>query len=1432
MANIKDKKKILFAGIILIISLGLSSITKADSNKPNVKMKDGKIIFRITTKAASNNIRYRTIGFTISTSEQLKQVTEKGLKGPDAPPTPNSSLLLLDSEKEDIERTTEKVTTEFSISEKRVKAALKDIIDLDKLSEDTYIYLNAIFEVYQVINGKEVKLKTGITTWKDIVSVQPWANPSVFKNYFNIPVKFDAGLQPNNLYYEAEGKIEKKFTLESLEIGKNLYWKNEVNPTAVINGITYTLEGFYAKSKLTKKEIERKMVGNKITAKDIINSSVKVLYGGMDIYMIYKPSTVEIRIDAKDIDTGNDIKTGLYSGVKKPGDKINEAIDTIINLDSITYSKTRDFYFSYEKSDGSRSTYKDKTQKDEDPIKFQVPLDVKTPSRINVKVYYKKAMAGTIPITVKAISADTGAELKTLITETATAGANYNYTVSETITSGGKTYDFTGEWKWQYKKNSLSAPTVTSSGKGIDISFKLPSAEEISGGITVNVYYSIEDTATDEIDLRVVMVTKRGAFIEEISKEKVTPGQAINKSVKSVRVVDSITYQYQDKWDYTYKSSSHDITKIGSGTTAAFKIPTDTKLGTVITLKLYYDASQSVQVPEAAAPIVLSLDSPSPYGVIDGDRYGSSYFISKQGIPTTESQHVYVKTKDYLLGYKLLNKTGKISFIVPVTMTYTLKYYTATPEEFGGPQEVIDTVTDTQYITVERAYSYWEIASLEYYIPSFANIYNYSLPNGKVNLKANEKFLNVPSLITRHSSKRDDHVILPRQAIEGIHLTFDTAITSSSGERPIIEFIDLTPYALEMTDELLVKNDYLMFDGSVVLSDEISKKSTPNPNPSNMVHSTNLTHDKVLFTEGQVIDALKNNGVYPSYGNIIYSKHPMSINSLSSDKSFNISINDVTIHTPVICEPIINSDNDKWVQLINPTEEAFHIVLDPDTNLNDFTVKISNSLHHSNRLGYYLRDFSKSYIDPDKVSYIAKKKGIIRNEMLLPFDVYIDTYNDKDPKNDDLIKAGTWIILGEDTQAFYVPMWVNEGVYTAQFRTIAVNGQDKLNNTENIRNTGINNYVATSSKTFQISGRMYGFTIYDISDEGRWKDVFRIKDTTMLKYFEGAVDGTKRNNYHNDYAYYYTVGSKNQYGHESGRYNKYTLPLINGSHPKYNNLGVLKTGYAFRFMLDTTGEMYGSGCTIRIIPTFYYVDKDGKNRQKVDLYYNEEIDGKQELLVKVGKGIDLVNLKFGTTGNPHSKIPSAEIKHTAKVINTTYAKIANQYSPMYSYGDIRITSSFRTFIGVNYASHITGLPSYKKIKELTKESELSLSKYMQRWYGTYKLPTTTYVVPAGYDVYGHLSKYGIDYNEDFWLKDGYIIVNFNIITIDKNGKMHLSYSNGSNYKNRGHCSMWITEGPIIQKKDNKGCIFNFKAGDILLYHANKKYSHDYIGIIY
>ena len=121
---------------------------------------------------------------------------------------------------------------------------------------------------------------------------------------------------------------------------------------------------------------------------------------------------------------------------------------------------------------------------------------------------------------------------------------------------------------------------------------------------------------------------------------------------------------------------------------------------------------------------------------------------------------------------------------------------------------------------------------------------------------------------------------------------------------------------------------------------------------------------------------------------------------------------------------------------------------------------------------------------------------------------------------------------------------------------------------------------------------------------------------------------------------------------------------------------------------------------------------------------------------------------------------------------------------------------------------------------------------MQRWYGTYKLPTDLHAVPTGYDVYDYLRKHGIDYGEDFWLKNGYIIVNFNIVTIDDHGKEHLSYINANNYLNNGNCSMWVTEGAPLEKEDYKGNKFNLKAGDSILYYTDKKSSDDYTGNLY
>ena len=114
----------------------------------------------------------------------------------------------------------------------------------------------------------------------------------------------------------------------------------------------------------------------------------------------------------------------------------------------------------------------------------------------------------------------------TLTTDAVPSGGTYNYTINEeSLISAGKTYDYTGEWKWQYRKNTSSAPIVSSNGSGTKVSFKAPSADEIKDGITVNVYYKMGDTQTDEIGLRVIMVSKSGDLIEELSSEKKSKSQ-------------------------------------------------------------------------------------------------------------------------------------------------------------------------------------------------------------------------------------------------------------------------------------------------------------------------------------------------------------------------------------------------------------------------------------------------------------------------------------------------------------------------------------------------------------------------------------------------------------------------------------------------------------------------------------------------------------------------------------------------------------------------------------------------------------------------------------------------------------------------------------------------------------------------------------------
>ncbi len=848
-------------------------------------------------------------------------------------------------------------------------------------------------------------------------------------------------------------------------------------------------------------------------------------------------------------------------------------------------------------------------------------------------------------------------------------------------------------------------------------------------------------------------------------------------------------------------------------------------------------------IPEIEIPSYESVSESFPSvlvtGFIQADNRGSERFLAAYAVPTTESLYTQVRGKEYLLSYQFERKVGIYQYKVKVKKNFILKWKSATPDTAGGAKDITQTVPVEYEVTVPRAYGYWVISNLECYKIGSATIYNYSLPGGSVTLYPNPSYYSPPTINYIHSDQLEDHVLKPEEVTNGITLPPETINASgdetAKPELPMSQFISDAKYkALTLTGAAPVKSDYLSFNGTTVISDRIMGSIAPDINPSAIPQCTNYINQNVLYENNMIIEATKNNGVNPSSGSITY-QPVVRINSGRTERpTYPVQgINDVVIHTPVVCNPIISADNDKYVQLVKPNNNCVQLVLDPNSELSDFILTISNTGYHSDKAGYFTRDFSKSLRDPE-VSYLAAKNGILRNEVQFPFDVFLDTGKDYDPENDEYVKAGTWVVIGRSSLRFYLPTWIQEGIYTAKFRTIAVNAAEKLNSTQEFANSDRHNYVATNTVDFEVSGRIYGLSVYDLSDYPMWEEAFRVPKSMDLKYWEPSKypDGTYRSNYSKDYSYRYTLGINDQYGNATGRNIKYTFPLVNGSHPFYKNQGILKTGYMLRFSLDTVGSMFSDGSTVVLKPSFYFVDKNGKNRKAVDLYYTEEINGKSRHLVKVGSALDQINIKSYRIGDLNLGIPITELKNTAALRNIRYQDMIWQYEPMFSFEKIWLGSAFRTYVGQDYANSIKRLGSFSKIIEAGIR-EMDASQSMQRWYGQYYIPNKVQVAPKGYDVMGYADKYGVDSKSPFWLNGGYIIINLNIYTLDERGKQRLSYTNSANYSNNGNCSMWVLEGPAMKKESYKGPVFDLYAGDFFLYYSSRKASDDYSpGAIY
>lgn len=820
-------------------------------------------------------------------------------------------------------------------------------------------------------------------------------------------------------------------------------------------------------------------------------------------------------------------------------------------------------------------------------------------------------------------------------------------------------------------------------------------------------------------------------------------------------------------------------------------------------------------VTEVGRPIITreSYTSMQPYAksIINAMNNNNTRYDAKKGVPATEDLYVSVHALPYLISLSWEENRGTIEY--PYTVEKTYRIVQTDP---NTKKKIEQRKTVTQSGSITKSYVYYTIASIEYYQIQNAIIENPLLPKQKISLSAKET--PVPKLTYTHWENLDEHVKVPDE-MEAIITLPEVVVTSYEEENLLTE-------GMSYLEDLSIRNDEVTFHGKEVMDGRWKKGKTSEIDLSPFQTITSVV-DSLLYGENYTISYKQENGTYHSDGMISY-KAIAQYQSQDTDLlQYPIqNINSVKVHTPAYCKPIVSNDNSAYIQVTESEPNVMPLVIDRNSKIGDFVLRISNEGFHSDLPGYKSNNYQR---------YLAKKDGLLQNEVQFPVDMYRDVENDFKTENDELIPKGTWCCIGIEEQRFYTPMWIEEGIYEAKIRSVTINAGNQLKKEQNVKNSNIDNYVAVNQFRFEVMGRLFGLTMYDIQDYPLWMQVFRKENSQQLKRYANyqqhltnsntlfdCPEGVQKEEYQKSSMYNYTVGINDSYGNLTTRLNKYTIPLLDGDHPEYQNQGLLKTGYTVRFFVKTTGNvMAEKDAHIMVKPRFYYVDENGNNRTEVDLYYSGVINGKKYACIQVGSELERNQLISFTPGDVLLGIPKEELEITSKLDSKPIRELKKMKKSVYSYSEIKVGVPFKMYSNLQYANdaHIK-----KTIPENLKAEELT--KYQQTYYFSYSLPDHVKAVKKETNVAKYAKEHGITFKEDFWLKKGYLIVNFDILAIDSFGKPRYSYINKKNYQEKEQCSMWLMEGGVKEKQINK-IVFQFLAGDALIYSLKETAADDY-----
>jgi hypothetical protein len=284
------------------------------------------------------------------------------------------------------------------------------------------------------------------------------------------------------------------------------------------------------------------------------------------------------------------------------------------------------------------------------------------------------------------------------------------------------------------------------------------------------------------------------------------------------------------------------------------------------------------------------------------------------------------------------------------------------------------------------------------------------------------------------------------------------------------------------------------------------------------------------------------------------------------------------------------------------------------------------------------------------------------------------------------------------------------------------------------------------------------------------------------------------------------------------------LPVRIGSHPSEKGT-VSHNGYPFLFFLNTMGNVWNSNEGIRITPKFYFQDKKGNNLGEVDLYYNNE----KNKLIKVGSALDEKSYtRIVKMSDPLKNINDQFLVHAATfeynnllsadyVSKTSLEKHIKNYAKRKvdngkGYKDLLFDFRLRTLVGPTNEPQVNSETQRRAI---------------QRWFGEYNLPIAPYVVKTGTNLEQIVrTKYSgkISGKEKEFLKDGYILVHFDIVTYRGDNTRGIFAYDASPY---GMANMWQIEKQLISSSNYLGINYNFGYGDIIMFESKYSVRDDY-----